>query len=352
MKRQNRNPQLKSSRTAFSLIELLIVIVIIAILMGLLLPMIGSIRRRARLTQVKAEITRFNSAIAAFKGRFNVEPPSAIVIPNPASSGVDWDPVSRRRIRAIWPQFNFPTAGGIDPSYFGGRDYIVLTGAECLVFFLGGLPVNSAADLTVDPPAPTLGAMDQVTLTGFSKNPRAPFALAGSNRDTSPFEFEAVRFVDVDGDLFPEYVDTLPGQTTPYFYISSYNRGNYPLQVPGGIDDFDVFSAVTSLMDDDGDGILQMYNTAGATHADTGGAVANLATVYHQTGSPANPGDPWKDQSYQLISPGEDHAYGGASVLNAAYAGAGVFLTDDASEVQLGDRDNLTNFNEGLTLGE
>ena len=105
-------------------------------------------------------------------------------------------------------------------------------------------------------------------------------------------------------------------------------------------------------MDDDGDGILQMYNTAGATHADTGGAVANLATVYHQTGSPANPGDPWKDQSYQLISPGEDHAYGGTSVLNAAYAGAGVFLTDDASEVQLGDRDNLTNFNEGLTLGE
>ncbi len=347
MKRLNRKPEHRTGRTAFSLIELLIVIVIIAILMGLLLPMIGRIRRTSRLSQVKAEITRFNSAIAAFKGRFNVEPPSAIVIPNPATSGVDWDPVSRRRIRAIWPQFDFPTAGGIDASYFGGRDYIVLTGAECLVFFLGGLPVDSATGA-----APTLGAMSQVTLTGFSKNPRAPFSLVGSNRDTSPFEFEAVRFVDSDGDLFPEYADTLPGQTTPYLYVSSYGRGTYPLQVPGGIDDLDVFSSVATLADPDGDGILQLYNTAGATHTDSGGAVANLATVYHQTGSAAMPGDPWKDQSYQLISAGEDQAYGGPSVLNAAYAGAGVFYTADGSEVQLGDRDNLTNFNEGLTLGE
>lgn len=330
--KQLDNPQAPRwhRRSAFSLIELLVVMVVIAILAGLLLPAINNVRRTARLNEVKAEMTRFDSAIAAFKARYGVTPPSAIVLPNLNVAGVDWDPISRRRIRSIWPQFNFASVGGIGPAYFGGRDYIALTGAECLVFFLGGMPDGTGK------------------LLGFSKNPRAPFSTAGTNRDGPFYEFQAGRLVDVDADNFHEYVDTLPGQTTPYLYISSNDGKGYPTQVPGGIDDFDVYVAAGAGGNphdgSDGDGIAQLYNAMGGQIDDSGGVVQNLQFVYHQDAARNNP---WKKESYQIISAGQDNQYGSPV---GAYAGTGVYENPD--NMPVGEQDNLANFNEGLTLGQ
>eukprot|EP00657_Telonema_sp_P-1_P012765 TRINITY_DN9544_c0_g1_i1.p2 TRINITY_DN9544_c0_g1~~TRINITY_DN9544_c0_g1_i1.p2 ORF type:complete len:118 (-),score=22.89 TRINITY_DN9544_c0_g1_i1:149-502(-) len=68
------------SRRAFTLVELMIVIVIILILIGLLVPAIGAVRLRAQQAQVRAEISNLEASIAAFKGEFGMDPPSGIVL--------------------------------------------------------------------------------------------------------------------------------------------------------------------------------------------------------------------------------------------------------------------------------
>ena len=188
-----------SSRHGFSLIELLVVIVIIGILIALILPAIAGVRNRARVAQVTSEITQLDNAIAKFKSVYNVDPPSSLYIP-PAGDASKWPAADRSKVRAIWPQFNFDTNGGLAN---GSKD-LHLNGAECLVFFLGGLE-NS----TSSPPV----------VLGFSKDPRSPWQSAGTNREGPFFEFANERFTDVDKDGLLEYMDALPGQTVPYLYL-------------------------------------------------------------------------------------------------------------------------------------
>ena len=193
MRRTYKNNLQPSSRSGFTLIELMVVIVIIAILMALILPAINGVRRTAREKQVSAEITQLDQAIASFKAQFGVEPPSSLHIPaQPASGSPAWDAVSRARIRSIWPQFDFDTRGGLDSSVPASH----LNGAECLVFFLGGLQ-NATTKQVI----------------GFSKNPRTPWTASGSNKDGPFFEFDSGRLVDSDSDGVLEYVDPLTDQT-------------------------------------------------------------------------------------------------------------------------------------------
>lgn len=337
--KRTRSTRRVPRRSAFSLIELLVVIVIIAILMALILPAINSVRITARLTEVKTEITRFDSAIASFKAKYGVEPPSTVVLPNLAN-GVGWDPISRRRIRQVWPQFDFTTVGGIDVGHFGGRDFIILTGAECLTFFLGGMPATGGSG------GPWSSASNEPPLLiGFSKNPRAPFALGGTNRDTF-YEFQGPRIVDVDGDSFPEYLDSLPGQETPYLYVKAKGSSGYRSQVPGGIDDLDVFSAYPANPDPDGNDIAELYDSAAGSLVDSGQARLNLASAY-QNGSAGA----WKKDSYQIISPGPDAEYGSASSISGfgSYAGGGQYEAGAGVQDRF-EQDNVTNFNEGTSL--
>lgn len=290
MKRLANNQTSSRRRSAFTLLELLAVIVIISILLALILPAISGAFRNAATAEVSAEFTQLDSAIQAFKQDFGgLEPWSTVVL---TEEGGAWTSVSKTRIRRLWPQFNF----GIDRDLNGdgdATDQIVLTGSEALVFFLGGMN---------DPGNPGV-------LRGFSKNPVNPFLRTGESRTAVYHEFEVDRLVDLDGDGFAEYVDSVGDGSTPILYVSSNNHQGYSKA----------------------DGALNYYvQDDGKT--------------------------PWNKDTFQLISPGEDGEFG-FDVAPNPFDSTGT-ATDsrprfgENNEPSGEQSDNIANFNPSGTLGK
>jgi len=297
----------EAARFAFTLLELLIAISIIAVLAGLILTVASSASIKAHNAQVTSDIQSLVAGIAAFKQRFGVEPPSSINLYE-QQGGWAGDARSMGLIRQIWPQFDFTYAaesGAIDINGNGTtNDTISLSGVECLVFFLGGVPVINS---------PNGGGAP----TGFSQNPADPFNRTGSNR-LSFTEFDVSRLflyppanTVVSGFLTHStnaYKDTLSTQTQPYLYLSSY----------GG----------------------QGYNVAGELSSPP---LGTFVDIYRQGPSGSTPpSPPWNANSFQIISPGGDQQYGTG----------GEYETGDPKGLLVGtrgvERDNITNFSSGV----
>jgi len=68
----------RSPRSAFTLIEILVVISIILLLMGLLIPVIGGALRSARLKAAQANMDLMMTALLNYKMEYNEFPPSNI----------------------------------------------------------------------------------------------------------------------------------------------------------------------------------------------------------------------------------------------------------------------------------
>ena len=321
---KNRLLTLNTSRAGFTLLELMIVIVIIAILIGLLLPAVNSVRRAARDAEVRADIGKLEDAITKFKVTFGVEPPSQLLLyPAP----VDWEasPVSKRHkgmIKQLWPQFNFANCGGLSNGtsflapWAGTTTPLTLSGSECLVFFLGGM---------VDPAS---GAF-----TGFSKDPLNPFG-AGTNREGPYLEFKGAavlpvsavagdgnwsgRLTDHDGDWFPEYRDPFPGQVNPYLFFNGVSGYRTDWGMPT--------SPPWHNTDNYGVGIPTTMSIPNAYY--TSSFNASVAPTMSA---------PHKPKGIQIISPGPNGVYGTGGAFNPA--NGGTLSTDD--------QDNITNFASG-----
>lgn len=313
--------QVARARRGFTLVELMIVVVVIAILMGLLLPALNNVRIKAKEAAVIVEIKQLEAAITAFKAKYGVEPPSRVSI-YLTQAGWNGDPTSMAAIRRIWPQFDFTMTGGAGtayPSYWSGT--INLNSGECLLFFLGG--VMSAA------------GQNQVP-TGFAKNPQYPFAplSASSNREGPFFEFNDVsRIKDVDTSGMNEWYDSLPDQSKPYLYFSSYEGRGYSLnELPSPST---TSTSYTYLHD--------FYRVSSTTA--TPPSTRSLDASNNVTASGSQLLAPQKAQSFQIISPGYDQDYGSGGVFNPKLPNSG--LTDFNGKPDLAAYDNLTNFNGG-----
>ncbi len=78
------SPALRVARrqSAFTLVELLTVIVIIGILAGLTVGVAGIASRRSKVTRTQAELARLDLAIRDYKARFGFYPPDNVINPN------------------------------------------------------------------------------------------------------------------------------------------------------------------------------------------------------------------------------------------------------------------------------
>lgn len=288
MKRHEFPTAVNQSRSGFSLIELLVVIVILGILMSLIIPAITRMRRTAQEAAVGAEIAQLDQAVTRFKTRFGVEPPSSLTIP---TSAAGWSGEDRQKVLRIWDQFDFATLGGMGayPSAV-----IHLNGAECLVFFLGGM---------------NAGSVTAPQLVGFSKNPRTPWNSTAANRDVPFYDrFTPDRLVDLDGDNVVEFIDGLPGQKTPILYFSSQGKSYRKSNGATTLDDFDVHGGMNNAKD-----MSQIY-------LGPDGKTALRA------------------QGYQIISPGFDGEYGTGGVYSDG---------SEFSGVRSVEADNIASFSDG-----
>ncbi len=290
-------------RRAFSLIELMVVILIITILMGLLLSGVMSARAAALNAAVVAEMKNFEKSIADFKLKYGSEPPSEIYLYEDDSGWSATTPDARRSraiIRGIWPQFDFTKDRDINGN--GQNSNVLhLTGAECLVFFLGGVNATDIVDKSGNTIGTAGNTINRWEPLGFSVDPANPFARGGSR--VGPFQqFDNARLVNKDSTAtpstqdvegMPEFLDSLPGQTKPYVYVSSY----------------------------DGKG----YRAADLSY----GPGSTLTSVYLQSTG----GQAFNSKSFQIISAGFDGEQGSGGPLDVGLPPARAV-----------ERDNITNF--------
>lgn len=282
-------------RSAFTLLELLAVISVIAILVALIMPALMNAFRNTNNAEVSVEFSKLTTAMESFKSDHGgIAPWSAIVLRETGgTNGSNWDRESRSRIRRIWPQYNF--ASNVDFNGDGDTaDVLTLTASECLVFFLGGMRTMQ----------PSAGGPSTPGLQGFSKNPINPFNRTGENREIGYFEFDPDQLVDVDSDGMLDYMDPLADQQLPILFVSNNNGQGY----------------ATS------DGSLNFYVQGDGT-------------------------TPWKKGSFQLISPGGDGEFGFEPIIDSSNPPLAVPqpYSSGATVPQFQD-DNITNFSDG-TLG-
>ena len=180
-------------RSAFTLVELLVVIVIIGILVALLIPTIGAAMSAAKVGRMGVELGQITSSLEAYKTEMGAYPPDFAN----ADAALDIKQMTNhmaRKFRNRQPQ---------DQSQF---DVTGLDPAEALVFWLYGFSKDAKFPLArreaLDPTAAV-----RIPLKGTN-----PF-----------FDFDQSRLMDKDGDGYPEYYPQ--DSEMPYVYVRNDNYG-------------------------------------------------------------------------------------------------------------------------------
>jgi prepilin-type N-terminal cleavage/methylation domain-containing protein len=401
------NGQRRTDRKrGFTLVEVLVVIVILGILIALLLPAVNSALKTARNAAVLAEINQISTALTDFKSKYGDYPPSRFLaveggnysaylgdttslsggtMTDPYSPGVgdiNLGTLAQRSVRALrtfFPRMTttgpLPTGAFYDFNGNGVNDgAYILHGHECLVLFLGGVPLYDTSSGTYG-------------LTGLGKDPTNPFtnmivnnAMYNANRQTPFFQFNPGRlYLDPNsgvsgtnyvGTGIPGYYDTLnsgpavpaTGMANYYAYFSAYGNGNYDPNDVNFPNESDVNASNPILLD---------FNVPFPTTTSKGfasGAISaspnpytSTLTVPLATGTTGGTVVYQSPQTFQIISSGADGLYGvGGQYLNITTA-SGIALPFDPNNtyspawgtldkdetLRQREYDNLTNFKSG-----
>jgi len=245
----------RRDRGGFTLIEILVVVTIIAILMSLLIVAVSKAMITGKQAAAQADIRQLDVAVENFKSKFNVPYiPSRIRLcekfgyygPQSGWSQLDFDSVEY--IQRIFPRIDLAgwTTVGIDWNGNGQIDPVndpqtglplgdaILEGDQCLVFFLGGIPLNAAGQplncqgFSTSPANPAAGTNDRIGpfYEGFTAGRLAKIPPGALNPRRSPNYFSLLdTYSQGDGG---GNIGGILGPAAPYAYFSSYKTpGNY-----------------------------------------------------------------------------------------------------------------------------
>jgi prepilin-type N-terminal cleavage/methylation domain-containing protein len=235
----------REKRHAFTLVEMLTVIIIIGILAGLMLLAFGAARTKSRTTTIKMEVSQLAIALENYKQQYGEYPPdfSGVGLPNDSN---DTPPEAKRtearqrvlrHLRKRFPRYQL--SGTTDAQWFTfgaqvwnatrtsasaafpssdpngnpdvqgrGRYVTEFDPRAAMVFWLGGLPEYFGS----------------TQLTGFSANPSAPITAGTSNRTTPLFEFSPDRL----GYATPIFQRTNPSAVT-ILAVTSHSNTSVPI---------------------------------------------------------------------------------------------------------------------------
>ncbi len=303
------------ARRGFTLVELLTVIAIIGILVGLLIPAVGAIRRSVRLSAFAMEVKAIDNAVEQFKNKYGDYP----------ADGSD-KATFTRVLRKAFPNMA-PTEITLlaEFSNWSNRSAVgIMDPAEALVFFLGGFSDDPAYPIS-GPGGPIFVSNSglQVNSSAWSANSLVQY---NSTRNNPLYDFgqgnlaievvggltvsnDEAQIVGGTNDLMPTY--SLSGTTAPVVYFDSRTYA---------------FSAPSQL---NPRRTVRYYNSYAPAAASGLGGVARpykseeIATTILHPGSPPGPQEHelWQRadmhfkyanaQSFQLICAGLDEDYGG-----------------------------------------
>jgi type II secretory pathway pseudopilin PulG len=248
-----------SQRTAFSLVELLVAMGIIVILLAMLFPLVGKLRKGAYGANTQQNINALQAAIQQYHATFQAYP-----------GMFDWTkPVPARYVISASNEHFKDSAGGAD---------INVTQAETLLLSLSG-----GAVYRTTPSAAFFFDQTQVGTGAMSLNPSRPrkytaFAAGDIKLSTG----DEPNYGD-DTDV-PEYVDGFP-DAKPILYVRAHLGG--------------ALTADQYPPDDFG------YGFAGKL-----GGANPFATIDAYLGDPSFTNQPRQKDQYVLISAGSDGIYG------------------------------------------
>jgi prepilin-type N-terminal cleavage/methylation domain-containing protein len=275
-------------RSAFTLVEILIVLAIILVLVALLAGAVYNAMSRGPQVQARSELGQLDSALGAFKARYGSYPPSRITlwssVSKYGSTPLDLDSVAYLKsvfpaLASSWSSVNW--GGGV------GNDGATLSGDQCLVFFLGGIPSE-------------VGGVR--TTLGFNTGNNPANVGSGAVRF---YEFPSARLVKSTTNNYFSFQDPWG---TPYAFHSSYS-----------------WKSPNS---------FNRYTTSDCANLKGGDGPAGPSPYY----LPATVNQGYNRESGQIISAGPDMQFGGGGSWSQNNLNTGV------------GADDLSNFH-GYALG-
>jgi prepilin-type N-terminal cleavage/methylation domain-containing protein len=346
---------LTPKRSAFTLVELLVVITIIAILAALGTVGIMKAMDTAKNTRIKMEVDMLDAAMKAFKLEYGSFPPCDVRCSSKWPT--DSDPTALKYYNLPLRQFlsrAFPRYPHNGPSPTGStqRDRLM----DDLAAFHGGVDADAFH--------PTRALV--TWLSRLSVDSTQPFLLDGPRK--SFFEFDKTRLIDQSVDPpvvandfaftdHPGMIVYVPsgGANVPYVYfdnrayrISKTSSLQAPVFFPFGTNNF----AVPYVHDMNANKILNV--ASGESFSDTipssgpngtYDATENISDG-NSNGQLDLADDTWANaDTFQIISAGQDGLFSGNSLANAR-----VRLYPTGGGYDQEDRDNITNFTDRATL--